>query len=58
MATPQKKASPITPKSRDQTSMRKLNGSNKAKIPRKQSKETSETSQTKEQESADVAVQS
>lgn len=52
-----KKASPITPKSKDQTNARKLSGSNKAKIPPKQSKETSENSQAKEQGSADITVQ-
>ncbi|KAH6783153.1 hypothetical protein C2S52_008112 [Perilla frutescens var. hirtella] len=55
----QKKASPITPKSKDQTSVRKLNGSNKAKNPSlQQSKETSEKSQAKEQGNTDIAVQS
>ncbi|XP_057798327.1 protein WVD2-like 2 [Salvia miltiorrhiza] len=54
----QKKASPITPKSKDQTNVRKLSGSNKAKIPQKQSKETMENSQAKEQGNADIAVQS
>lgn len=53
-----KKASPITPKSKDQTNMRKLNGSNKAKNPLKQSKETSENSQTKELENVDIVIRS
>ncbi|KAL1558858.1 hypothetical protein AAHA92_09271 [Salvia divinorum] len=53
-----KKASTITPKSKDQTNAWKLNGSNKAKIPTTQSKEKSENSQAKEQGNADIAVQS
>ena len=53
-----KKASPITPKSKDQTNAWKLNGSNKAKIPTKQSKVKSENSRAKEQGNADIAVQS
>ncbi|KAL1531523.1 protein WVD2-like 1 [Salvia divinorum] len=54
----QKKASPATPKGKDQSYARQANGSNKAKIPTKQSKETVENSQAEEQGNAEIAAQS
>lgn len=54
----QKKASPITPKSKDQIDVRKVNGSNKFKNRPQQFKETSENSRAKEQGNENITVES